>query len=147
MQSEILDGFASVTTRVFRTSFPDFIPSLNDSISELCVNIQTLIDHFTQSNHAYLDDRGSWWSRDMRWKSIQREHDKYERMYKEVEKWSSLLWKYHQNIVVALNKFASQIRTHLDPNYFQREEFMVNDSLGVYNDLRGYQYIPQEYLE
>jgi hypothetical protein len=147
IEDYLIDSFGNFTGMVFRTVFPNTHPELDDAIRQLSDRVQALIDHFTDSNYAYLLENGQWWQIDRRWKREWLEQAVYQQKYDECDKWRKRLFDIHCNLVVALNLYSDEVRKSIKSDYFMNQRFVVNDSLGVYNQLIGYQYVPTEYCE
>lgn len=145
IESDVLDGFQKVVMKIFKTEFPNYLPELEQSILDLAHHFENIVNHFQNSEHAFLQDNQKFWSRDMRWKRVRLPQDEYDRKYKLAEEWRNKLFILHQNIVVALNNYSRQVRENIDPKYFMREQFSVVDSLGTYNMMQPYEMIPNDY--
>lgn len=146
IEDSLIDSFSEFTVLVFRTSFPGKYPLLDSSIAELCNRVERLVEHFTSSNNAYLIDNSEWWKIDRRWKRDWLQQHDYDQKYDECERWRKQLFNIHSNLVHALNLFANEVRQTVKNDYFMNQSFVVNDSLGTYNQMQGYQYIPSEFV-
>lgn len=147
IEADVLEGFHNISLRMAKTDFPSTIVDLDNSVIELGQHLESLVRHFYDSEHAFLDDRQKFWSKDMRWKKEWLEQDEYQRKYDLADKWRQNLYILHNNLVVALNKYAFQVRSHIYPEYFMRELFSVIDSLGTYNMMQPFEQIPNEYTK
>jgi hypothetical protein len=144
MESKVLDGICDAILHVFKLELPETLPSLNESILELMSRAEALTHHFTHSK--YTCESNGFWRRDMSWRKERfDDQNEYLRIYDEYENWRLELFRLHQNYVHALNLFSAEVRRHIDPNFFNRSKFSVIDSLGTYNNLEGYEFIPDEY--
>lgn len=143
----LIDDFSEFTTLVFRTDLPGTDVGLESALSELVKRVDALVEHFTGSNHAALSPDHKWWYHDKSWKQTWRSQEVYQLMDAESEAWRSDLFKIHCNMVYALNLFAAEVRARLLPGYLLGGKFVVNDSMGTYNNLKGYQYMPSSFDE
>jgi len=148
IESDVVDGFSDASMVVFKTVLPNTIPSLESSVKNLVDRADALCSHFTESEFAYLSEDLKWWRRDMRWKKVWMDNqDEYHRKYELYDNWRRQLYTLHCNFVYALNLFSSEVRNHINANYFMGQQFTVVDSLGTYNGLRGYEAIPSGYRD
>ena len=148
IEGNVIEGFSDASMLIFRTEFPNSIPSFEASIQDLARHTDAITSHFTKSEFAYLSDDQKWWCRDMRWKKKWFDDQKeYHRKYDLHEAWRIKLYTLHGNLVHALNVFSNEVRVHINPNYFMGRQFTVVDSIGTYNGLKGYEAIPSEYKE
>lgn len=148
IESTVVDGFSEASMVVFKTVMPNTIPSLESSVKNLVDRADALCAHFTESEYAYLSEDLKWWRRDMRWKKVWMDNrDEYHRKYELYDNWRRQLYALHCNFVHALNIFSSEVRSHINANYFMGQQFTVVDSLGTYNGLRGYEAIPSGYRD
>jgi hypothetical protein len=148
IQSVVIRGFLDASILVFKTALPNTIPSFEVSVKELIERSDALCSHFTDSEFAFLSDNMKWWQRDMRWKRVWiKDRNEYLRKYHLHDKWSSQLLILHYNFVHALNLFSIEVIAHINPGYFMGQKFTVRDSLGTYNELRGYEAIPGGFRE
>ena len=143
----LIDDFNDFTTLIFRTEFPSFNKDLDNAIIELSNRTQALIDHFTKSPHAYLTDDFKWWRKDLRWKKTWYDQKTYEIKWNESELWRKKLLNNHINFVHALNIYSTEVKNSINPIYFMNQSFVISDSLGVHNNMQGYQYIPKGFVE
>lgn len=146
IDDHLIDDYSEFTCMIFRTKLPNRYPELDAAIVELCNRTQELIDHFTASDYAYLIENGAWWKIDKRWKKTPLEQREYDRKYEECDNWRKQLLSIHCNLVHALNLFSIEVRVSVNNNYFMNQSFVVNDSLGTYNQMQGFQYIPSEFV-
>lgn len=147
IEGKLIDDFSEFTTLVFRTDLPGTDVGLESALSELVKRVDALVEHFTGSNHAAQSPDQKWWYHDKSWKQIWRSQEVYQSMYAESDAWRIDLLKVHCNMVYALNLFFAEVRKRLHPGYFLGQKFVVNDSLGTYNKLKSYHYIPESFDE
>lgn len=148
IESSVVDGFAEADILVFKTILPNTIPSFEFAVKELLHRGRDLCSHFTHSEFAYLSDDLKWWRGDMRWKKVWIEdQNEYHKKYDFYDNWRIQLYDLHFNFVHALNLFASEVRSHIYPQYFMGQQFTVVDSMGTYNGLQGYEALPGGYRE
>ncbi|WP_208746680.1 MULTISPECIES: hypothetical protein [Vibrio] len=146
IEDDLIDSFCSYGCLVSRTTFPGEYPKLDAAIIELSNRVESLVQHFTNSEFAYLNEQSLWWQRDRRWKGTL-PHDEYEKKYELSENWTMQLLRLHSNLVHALNLYAKEVRKSVVSDYFMHQSFVVNDSMGVYNNLVGYEFTPSEFGE
>ncbi|MCF5721501.1 hypothetical protein [Pseudomonas syringae] len=143
----VLDGFSEFTTLVFRTELPEADVGFEEALAELVKRIDALVQHFTDSKHASLTPDHKMWYHDKSWRKIWRSQEVFDSMHAESEAWRDDLYKIHCNLVHALNLFATEVRRRLLPGYLLGGKFVVHDSLGTYNQMIGYQYIPSSFYD
>lgn len=143
MESEIVDGFYRACHKVFATQMPGRLPDLDTSMIELVNHAYECCQHLTDINFASCDN--GFWQRDMSWKKIWMEQDKYHERYNRYEHWRRELFRLHCNLAHALNLFSSEVRKTVDPDYFMGSKFGINDELGTYNNLNPMYFIPGSY--
>lgn len=138
IRDDVLQGFVNTTLLLARTSLPNINSSFEKALLGLGRRIDDLVEHFTESDQAYLTDDFLFWKQDNRWKRFNQSEIKY----RESEEWRRTLYKRHYNLVHALNIFFEEVRSCLDPNYLLGKKFAVVDSLGTYNNGQGVYIIP-----
>jgi hypothetical protein len=139
---KFVDGAGDFGTVVFKTVWPKKKPELEASIKNLAQRVDAYIQHFM--TRARL--RGETvWVEDKSWKAKWR--DDYDEKVAEAKAWEQKAANMLANVVVALNEFASAVRTHLKPDYFALQgNFTIYDSMGVTNELREVHYMPSQYV-
>lgn len=143
MQSEVVDGFYEACQTVLTTQMPGRLPNLDLSMVELANHAHYLCEHITNMNFA--SNINGFWKRDMSWKRIRMDQDKYHEKYDTYERWRKELFRLHYNLVHALNLFSLEVRKSLDPDFFLGTQFGINDSIGTYNKLEAMYVIPDSY--
>ncbi|WP_237858420.1 hypothetical protein [Pseudomonas sp. PGPR81] len=143
--AKLVDSFGEFTTVVFRTNMPGLKPELENAIHGLAARIDALVSHFTHTEHSSLIN--GMWSQDKSWKKIQRTPTVYREMDEASQSWRTDLFILHRNLVHALNIFAACVRNSIASGFFMGQSFVVNDSLGIYNNLQGYELIPDGFIE
>ncbi|MCE0877163.1 hypothetical protein [Pseudomonas monteilii] len=142
---KLVDSFGEFTAIVFRTNMPGLDPELESAVHGLAVRIDALVNHFTHSEHSSFFN--GMWSQDRSWKRIERTPSVYRQMDEASQSWRVDLFYLHRNLVHALNIFAACVRNSIAPGFFMGQSFVVNDSLGTYNGLQGYELIPNGFIE
>ena len=146
--SDVIDGFSEATMLVFRTEFPNTIPSFETSIRELANRTDALVLHFTESQFACLSDDLKFWHIDMQWKREWiNDRNEYDKKYDLYENWRRQLYCLHSNLVHALNIFSQEVRKHVYPDYFMNQQFTIVYSLGTFNGFKSYEAIPDSFKE
>ncbi len=143
MQSKVVDGFYDACQIVMTTQMPDRLPNLDFSMIELANYAYLLCEHITNMNFA--SEINGFWKRDMSWKKIRMDQDKYHEKYETYENWRRELYRLHYNLAHALNLFSFEVRKSLDPDFFFGFKFGINDSIGTYNHMEPMYLIPKSY--
>lgn len=143
MQSTIVDGFYQACQTILATQMPGRLPNLDSSMVELANHAHYLCEHITDMN--FSSEINGFWRRDMSWKRVWMDQDKYHEKYDTYEHWRRELFRLHYNLVHALNIFSSEVRKSLDPDFFMGSQFGINDSIGTYNNMVSMYLIPSSY--
>ncbi|HBX3103151.1 TPA: hypothetical protein MHW06_25400 [Klebsiella pneumoniae] len=143
MQSEVVEGFYYACQTVLATQMPGRLPSLDFSMIELANHAYYLCEHITDMNFA--SNINGFWKRDMSWKKIRMDQDKYHEKYDTYEHWRRELFRLHYNLAHALNLFSLEVRKSLNPDFFFGFQFGINDSIGTYNHMEPMYFIPGSY--
>lgn len=143
MQSEVVDGFYEACQTVLTTQMSGRLPNLDLSMVELANRAYYLCEHITNMNFA--SSINVFWKRNMSCKKIRMAQDKYHEKYDTYEHWKRESFRLHYNLAHALNLFSLEVRKSLDPDFFFRTQFGINDSIGTYNKLEVMNVIPTSY--
>jgi hypothetical protein len=138
---KFIDGAVNFYVTIYRTNWPGTKPQIEKHSQNLGNRLQSYIEHYRSL--AFTPD-GVCWQEDKRWKAVWRSD--YDEHQDRSEKWSSECIRLLFNLCLALNEFASAIRSDLNPNYFAMQgRFLIYDSLGVTNNLQEAWYDPSSY--
>ncbi|AVB30181.1 hypothetical protein [Proteus mirabilis] len=143
MESIVVDGFYEACQTVLTTQMPSRLPNLDLSMIELANHAYCLCEHITDTN--FTSHINGFWKRDMSWKRIRIDQDKYDEKYNSYEHWRRELFRLHYNLAHALNLFSLEVRNSLDSDFFLCSKFGINDSIGTYNNMEPMYYIPSSY--
>ncbi|MCZ5930298.1 hypothetical protein O5289_21295 [Klebsiella pneumoniae] len=143
MQTKVVDGFYEARQAVLATQMPDRLPNLDFSMIELAYHAYCLCEHITDIN--FTTNMNGFWKRDMSWKSVRMDQDKYHEKHDTYEHWRRELFRLHSNLVHALNLFSVEVRGALEPDFFFCSQFGINDSMGTYNRMIPMYFIPDRY--
>lgn len=149
LSEEFVYGVQVVWEKSLKTIWPQKYPDLENAIKNLCERTGKYIDHFLKNARLrdnkkepgkgfYVEDK--WWK--TKWR------DDYDIYAEKSDKWQKQTTSLLFNVVVALNEYADSVRKRLNPKYliFQGK-FVVNDSMGVMNEMRPLIFIPSAYID
>ncbi|MEG5963999.1 hypothetical protein UXP95_17325 [Enterobacter ludwigii] len=143
MQSEVVDGFYDACQTVLATQMPGRLPNLDFSMIELANHANKLCEHITDMNFA--SNINGFWRRDMTWKKIRIDQEKFHEKDAKYEHWRRELFRRHYNLAHALNLFSLEVRKSINPDFFYGFKFGINDSIGTYNNFKPMYIIPNSY--
>ena len=128
---------------VFKANWPGERVELENAIKNLAGRVDSYMKHYMTLAHMRNEKV---WAEDKTWKRVWRnDYDEYAESSKRWQKMSSDLLL---NIIVALNKYADEVRKSINPDYFFLQgKFALYDSLGVTNEMQEIWYIPEGYIE
>jgi len=141
--NSFVEGAGSFGTKVFKTVWPKKKPELEAAIRNLAERVDAYIKYFMTRARLRSD---AWWVEDKTWKRKWR--DDYDELTADARAWQQKTANLLANIVVALNEYASSVRSQLKPDYFLLQgNFTLYDSMGVTNNLHEVHYMPSKYID
>lgn len=143
MRSDFVDDFYYIANKIKTTQMPGRLLKLDASIVQLSEHAFLLCNHLTDLN--FTNEINGSWTRDMSWKRVWLEQDKYDKKYESYENWRRELFRLHHNLAHSLNIFSKEVRMSIDSDFLMGAIFGVNDSSGQYNNLRSMYLIPDSF--
>lgn len=143
LPEEFVDGVRKLAIDVECAVWPGKHTALETALKNVAHRATGYVDAFLEL--GYLDGH-DWFRQDLRWKR-QFVSDYDERM-KRSDAWHRRCTRLLFNLTHALNEFAAEVRSTIQPTYFFHEgKFYVLDSLGVMSNMEGSVYFPNGYEE
>lgn len=148
LSEEFVDGVDNFWMKEQKTVWPQEIPELEKAINNLCERTYSYVHTYMEKarlREGKTADDYDFWVEDKWWKAQWR--DDYHDYVEESRKWQKTCTSLLFNLVVALNEYADAVRQHFKSNYFiYQGKFIINDSMGVMNEMSPAIYIPEKYI-
>lgn len=139
---QFICGVSSIDSYLFKAIYPHKYPELEASMDNLIKRARQYTDHYT--SNSFLDTGNN--HRPIKFYKEEYPNPNYHSDLADYNKWNVKCTRLIFNITVALNIYAEQVRKHVNPDYFKLQgKFVVNDSIGVLNNMLPVLFLPNEY--
>jgi hypothetical protein len=146
LPTEFVEEAREFSSVIFKTIWPNEIPELEINLKNVSNRVSQYIDYYL--TFASLNQSEKFFTKNTPWRQDGLSHDERENLVKAFGKWQRNSFILLGNLVLSLNEFAECVRKFMNPEYFLYEgKFSILDSLGVTNEMKGCEYLPEQYQE
>jgi hypothetical protein len=149
LPEQFVEGVNLFWNRVQRALWYGKYPALEISIKNLSHWAGQYVHHFAERSVLKYNDKQpgkGFYFEDKSWKSYAGKN--YDKFANEANKWQTKSLDLLSNLVVALNEFASAVRTYMNPHYLIYQGlFLINDDSGVLSENGPAIYKPETYVD